>query len=96
MITHFEFTERFESYLKCSKHSKTETEELPAPFAKMDLLGSKIPLNTENEKRSDVWNSVEPLSSLELVLRRHAWRYGKDTDKLLVCRYSGAPNDCFL
>ena len=96
MIIHCEFIELFESYLECSKHLKTETEELPAPFAKIDLLGSKIPLNTENEKRSDVWNSVEPLSSLQLVLRRHAWRHRKDTDKLLVCRYSGAPNDCFL
>ena len=79
MIIHCEFTERCESYLYCSKHLRTETEELPAPFAKIDLPGSKIPLNTENEKRSDVWSSVEPLSSLQLVLRRHAWRYLKDT-----------------
>ena len=54
MIIHCEFTELFESYLKCSKHLKTETEELPAAFAKIDLLRSKIQLNTENEKRSDV------------------------------------------
>ena len=79
MIIHCEFTERCESYLYCSKHLRTETEELPTPFAKIDLPGSKIPLNNENEKRSDVWSSVEPLSSLQLVLRRHAWRYGKDT-----------------
>ena len=79
VIIHREFTERCESYLDCSKHLRTETEELPAPFAKIDLPGSKIPLNTENEKRSDVWSSMEPLSSLQLVLRQHAWRYGKDT-----------------
>ena len=87
MIIHCEFTERCESYLYCSKHLRTETEELPAPFAKIDLPGGKIPLNTENEKRSDVWSSVEPLSSLQLVLRRHAWRYGKDTGYLLAFFY---------
>ena len=79
MIIHCEFTERCESYLDCSKHLRTETEELTAPFAKIDLSGSKILLNTENQKRSDVWSWVEPLSSLQLFLGRHAWRYGKDT-----------------
>lgn len=46
-----------------------------------------MPLNTENEKRSDVWSSVKPLSLLKLVLRRHAWRHGKDVDKLLAFLY---------